>query len=159
MAKVALVLPSEAQWEYACRAGTATSYSFGDDVGLLPRFANTADLDFKDAHSGNRHLPYLDRHDGYAETAPVAHFAPNPWELYDMHGNVQQWCADWYAVYPPGSAIDPRGPDNGIFRVIRGGAWCLPACSCRSAERSWSAPGNRSSYVGFRFCIPDAPPR
>jgi sulfatase modifying factor 1 len=155
-AAVALELPSEAQWEYACRAGTSTRFSFGDDLDALPRFANTADLDFGDAHPGARRFPLLERHDGYAETAPVARFAPNPWGLYDMHGNVQQWCADWYADYPPGSATDPRGPPGGLFRVIRGGAWCIPAASCRSAERSGNAPDARRSYVGFRLCAADA---
>jgi sulfatase modifying factor 1 len=158
MAKVVLELPSESQWEYACRAGTTTRFSFGDDEGQLPRFANTADLDFTTAYSANRRFPALEGNDGYAETAPVGRFAPNPWGLYDMHGNVQQWCADWYAAYPPGSPIDPSGPGSGLFRVIRGGGWCIPASSCRSAERSWLAPGARRSYVGFRLCAPDAPP-
>lgn len=158
-APLALALPSEAQWEYACRAGTTTRFSFGDEVGLLPRFADTADLDFTATHAANPRFPALEQHDGYAETAPVRRFAPNPWGLYDMHGNVQQWCSDWYADYPPASASDPGGPASGRFRVIRGGAWCLPASSCRSAERSWDAPGARRSYVGFRLCVADDPPR
>jgi len=155
---VTLELPSEAQWEYACRAGTTTRFSFGDDVGELSRFANTADLDFASTHSANLRYPTVEQHDGYAETAPVGRFAPNPWGLYDMHGNVQQWCADCYADYPPGSACDPRGPGGGLVRVIRGGAWCIPASACRSAERSWSAPGARRSYVGFRLCVQDSAP-
>ncbi len=156
-ARVAPALPSEAQWEYACRAGTMTRYSFGDEVGLLPCFANTADLDFQQAYPGNCRYPVLALRDGYAETAPVARFAPNPWGLYDMHGNVQQWCADRYADYPAGPQPDPGGPRTGSLRVIRGGGWCIPAASCRSAERSGNAPSARRSYVGFRLCVPDQP--
>ena len=94
-------LPTEAQWEYACRAGTTTEYYFGDDQAGLDDYAWTTN------NAGGT-------------THPVGQKKPNAWGLYDMHGNIWQWCSDWYGNYPEGEASDPRGPDKGQARVLRG---------------------------------------
>ena len=127
-------LPSEAQWEYACRAGTTTEYSFGDDDSDLGDYAW-----FRE-NSSNR-------------THPVGDKLPNAWGLYDMHGNVLEWCQDWYGDYPSGSVTDPSGATSGSYRVIRGGCWLYPAEGCRSAYRFWDFPSSRSSSSGFRVCL------
>jgi formylglycine-generating enzyme required for sulfatase activity len=128
-------LPTEAEWEYACRAGTATEYSFGDDESLLGDFA---------WYSGN----------SGSHTRPVGQKKPNAWGLYDMHGNVWEWCSDWYGDYATGAVRDPKGPASGSYRVLRGGSWNRTARSCRSASRSWDFPSNRSSsYFGFRLAL------
>ena len=124
------VLPTETQWEYACRAGTTTRYCFGDDDSKLSD------------HAWNNK-----KTDG-----PVGEKKPNIWGLYDMHGNVWEWCQDWYedGYYARSSMDDPTGPAAGSVRVIRGGSWCGPATSCRSACRLMGRPGDRSSDIGFR---------
>ncbi len=135
-------LPTEAEWEYACRAGTKTKYSFGDD---------DADLDAYDWFGNNS--------DG--TTHPVGSKQPNPWGLYDMHGNVEEWCQDWYGDYPSGSVTDPTGPPKGdptgaswgSFRVLRGGAWDYSAEDCPSASRGGSYPSYRSGNFGFRIVL------
>jgi formylglycine-generating enzyme required for sulfatase activity len=114
-------LPTEAEWEYACRAGTTTQYSFGNSPGLLKDYAWHAD-------------------NASARTHPVGQKKPNAWGLYDMHGNVSEWCNDRYAkdYYKQSPDKDPRGPTEGRERVIRGGAWNSSAGSCRSAYRTSS---------------------
>ncbi|MBR0237028.1 MAG: SUMF1/EgtB/PvdO family nonheme iron enzyme [Thermoguttaceae bacterium] len=121
-------LPTEAQWEYACRAGTTGAYS-----GNLDEMAWYWDNSNKTTHS-------------------VGTKKPNAWGLYDMHGNVWEWCQDWKADYPSGSVTDPAGPSSGSVRVIRGGSWCYIARFCRSAIRYSSAPDNRDDLLGFR-CV------
>lgn len=123
-------LPTEAQWEYACRAGTATAYSFGDDASSLQ------DYGWYEGNSGK-------------QTHPVAQKLPNPWGLYDMHGNVWEWCQDLYSedYY----VKEPTGSSPGIFRVLRGGSWSYGARLCRSANRDHEAPLGRGSYDGFRL--------
>jgi WD40 repeat protein len=124
-------LPTEAEWEYACRSGTTTAYGFGDDASRL------GDYGWFDGNPAHR----------------VGEKKPNAWGLYDMHGNVWEWCQDWYGAYPSGSATDPTGARGGSFRVIRvirGGSWISSARVCRSADRSRDAPGYRSSGLGFR---------
>lgn len=125
-------LPTEAQWEYACRAGTTTAYSYGD----------TADGDYmwyKDNNTSNG-------------TKDVGTKLPNPWGLYDMHGNVKEWCGDWYAsnYYSTSPDTDPTGPDTGGSRVLRGGSWGFVAKLCRSASRYYDKPFNAYSGIGFR---------
>jgi formylglycine-generating enzyme required for sulfatase activity len=123
-------LPTEAEWEYACRAGTTTAYGFGDDASGLGDYGWFDDNSDSSTHS-------------------VGEKKPNAWGLYDMHGNVWEWCQDWYGDYPSGSATDPTGATSG-YGVIRGGSWVNNAGSCRSANRRRSTPEGRSSYLGFR---------
>jgi len=128
-------LPTEAEWEYACRAGSDTAYCFGNDESRLKDYA------WYDGNSGGK-------------THPVGLLKPNAWGLYDMHGNVWEWCQDWYAEnYPSGSVTDPIGSSSGSFRVIRGGSWHVIAQSCRSAYRGRSTPDNRNHDLGFRLCF------
>jgi formylglycine-generating enzyme required for sulfatase activity len=131
-------LPTEAEWEYACRAASTTLYSFGDDAAGLGAFAWYAG----NSRTGNVRLPQ-----------PVGQKRPNAWGLYDMHGNVEEWCwdgyeADYYIKPPPAS--DPLGPSQTASRVNRGGCWRLTPQRCRSAFRVGQAPGNRSAVLGFR---------
>jgi formylglycine-generating enzyme required for sulfatase activity len=126
-------LPTEAEWEYACRAGTTTVYSFGDNESQLGEYAwykeNT-------------------RENGIHHALIVGKKKPNPWGLYDMHGNVWEWCQDLYGKYP--DATDPQGPSEGSIRVIRGGSWWYNSDFCRSAERSGDTPDSRYNGLGFR---------
>ena len=128
-------LPTEAEWEYACRAGTNTPYS------------GTGSLDGMGWYGGN----------SGNEPHPVGTKASNAWGLYDMHGTVCEWCADWYGDYPSRSVTDPVGPSQGTYRVIRGGSWKHDADLCRSASRSWGGPGHRDHNLGFRVVlVPDS---
>jgi formylglycine-generating enzyme required for sulfatase activity len=127
-------LPTEAQWEYACRAGSSTEYCFGDDVGRLDEYAWYGDNSDKETH-------------------PVAQKNPNAWGLYDMHGNVWEWCSDWYGGYTPGSVADPQGADSGTTRVLRGGCYLSLASCCRSADRIRGAPAVNGNILGFRVCL------
>ena len=124
-------LPTEAEWEYACCSGTATAYSFGDDASRL------GDYGWFGSNSGSK-------------THPVGEKKPNAWGLYDMHGNVWEWCQDWHGDYPSGSATDPTGATSGSLRVFRGGSWNDSARHCRSADRSGDTPEARGINLGFR---------
>ncbi len=125
-------LPTEAEWEYACRAGTKTSFYSGDS------YSNLDEVGWHKYNSGSK-------------THPVGRKAANTWDLFDMHGNVWEWCQDWYGDYPSGSVTDPRGPSSGSDRVCRGGRWGDGAGYCRSANRSIVGPSYRYSYLGFRL--------
>ena len=125
-------LPTEAEWEYACRAGTTTAYSFGDDAKELGEYA---------WFSGNT------ANEQYAHKVGLK--KPNPWGLYDMHGNVWEWCLDWYGDKLPGGA-DPVGPEGGSGRVDRGGCWWFYPVIWRSAYRGLNVPSNRGISLGFR---------
>jgi formylglycine-generating enzyme required for sulfatase activity len=138
-------LPTEAEWEYACRAWTSTRFSYGDDPG----YTNLTNYAW-----------YFDNSGG--TTHPVGQKLPNPWGLYDMHGNVWEWCQDWIGGYAGGIAVDPRGLDTGSNRVIRGGRWggshgYAGAWGCRSADRGhdWDYLGIR---VGFRVVLAPGQP-
>ena len=133
-------LPSEAQWENACRAGTTTPFSFGENI--TPEQVN---------YEGNN--PYADGKKGQfrGRTVPVKSLPPNPWGLYEMHGNVDEWCADWYSNYTEGPQIDPSGPPEGVLRVLRGGSWSIGGRRCRAALRSGFEPGYRGFTIGFRL--------
>jgi len=141
-----LRLPTEAEWEYACRAGTATPFNTGEN--LTTDQAN---------YDGN--YPYSNNPKGiYREnTVAVDSFAPNSWGLYNMHGNVYEWCSDWYGdkyydeCKKKGTVENPAGLETGSNRVLRGGYWFSSARYCRSANRFNGSPGNRSDYVGFRL--------
>jgi len=128
---MAFRLPTEAEWEYACRSGTTAAYSFGNDASRLREHAW-----FEDNSGGS--------------TKPVATRKPNAWGLYDMHGNVWEWCSDRYGTYPSGAAIDPQGPRSGKGRVLRGGSWWFPSNRCRASSRSYLYPGLFNGNFGFR---------
>ncbi|MEI8375737.1 MAG: SUMF1/EgtB/PvdO family nonheme iron enzyme [Planctomycetota bacterium] len=142
-------LPTEAEWEYACRAGTTTRYSSGDDPETLAKVGNVADATFKAKFPD---FLAIKASDGYVFTSPVSSFQPNAFGLYDMHGNAWQWCSDWYGAeyYAKSLADDPNGPDSGDSRVLRGGSWSDGPDFTRSATRNRSTPDNRNFSTGFR---------
>jgi formylglycine-generating enzyme required for sulfatase activity len=127
-------LPTEAEWEYACRAGSKTAYSFDDEEGLLPEYG------WFSRNSSRR-------------THTVGLLEPNAWGLHDMHGNVWEWCSDRYGDYPKGAVSDTSGPKEGSYRVIRGGSWGYGAAYCESAYRLWRSPELRDSALGFRVAL------
>jgi sulfatase modifying factor 1 len=153
-------LPTEAEWEYACRAGTTTRYFCGDDPETLVRFANIADA--SGAAKGKLQFRDWDKlalagRDGHTYTAPVGSFKPNAWGLYDMHGNVWEWCSDRYGedYYPKSPRDDPQGPATGHLRVRRGGAWHTFPLYVRSAFRNYNTPVSRYLNLGFRVARSD----
>ena len=135
-------LPTEAEWEYACRAGTTTPFNTGENI--TTEQAN---------YNGN---PYNNNAGGtYRKgTTPVGSFAPNPWGLYDMHGNVWEWCWDWWGLYSKDAQADPQGAQTGSDRVLRGGSWDFCAQYLRSAYRFNSAPSWQYFIIGFRVARP-----
>jgi formylglycine-generating enzyme required for sulfatase activity len=132
-------LPTEAEWEYACRAGTTTPFSTGNNLTT-----NQANYD------GN--FPYNNNPKGEnrGRTLPVGSFAPNQFKLHDMHGNAWEWVNDWYENYTNAPQNNPQGPSTGMYKVYRGGGWNLIAQFCRSAKRRYIAPDRRFNYIGFR---------
>jgi formylglycine-generating enzyme required for sulfatase activity/serine/threonine protein kinase len=146
-------LPTEAEWEYACRAGTTGRYYSGDDPKQLTKIANIRDEILKAKFSGmpTAQAP-VESSDGYAFPAPVGQFAPNPFGLYDMIGNVSELCADWYdeLYYLRSPPLDPTGPPTGESRVVRGGAWITGTFLSRIAKRMERRPDDRGSIFGFR---------
>lgn len=132
-------LPSEAEWEYACRAGTKTPFHFGETISTDQGnyFGGTV--------YGNGKIGVNRK-----QTTPAGGFPANAWGLHDMHGNVFQWCQDWYGNYPQNELVDPQGPNAGKDRVMRGGSWNYNPQGCRSAYRRW---GYRSDHCGFRVCF------
>ena len=125
-------LPTEAEWEYAARAGSAAAYAFGDDAGQLDAYGWYAD------NAGNT-------------THPVGQKQPNAWGVYAMYGGVWEWVQERYGAYPSEAATESVGPPPGNRRVIRGGSWLSPAKDCRAASRSHAHPTFRGANVGFRF--------
>ena len=127
-------LPTEAEWEYAARAGSQSTYCFGPETSKLDGYA------------------WLQTNSG-GQTHPVGLLSPNDWGLYDMHGNVHEWCADWYmrTYYAGSPSKHPAGPRKGVARVLRGGDWGSESWYCRCAIRSLSSPQRRSPRVGFRI--------
>ncbi|HEV7998736.1 MAG TPA: SUMF1/EgtB/PvdO family nonheme iron enzyme, partial [Planctomycetaceae bacterium] len=148
-------LPTEAEWEYACRAGTTTLYSNGDDAESLVTVANVADGTTKGTFSS---WHAIKARDGFVFTAPVGSFKSNAFGLFDMHGNVREWCADWNAddYYARSPEADPPGASSGKTRVLRGGAWSSEAAACRSASRAALGPSKVVHNLGFRVAA-DAP--
>jgi formylglycine-generating enzyme required for sulfatase activity len=144
------LLPTEAEWEYACRAGTTTRYSHSDDPEGLAKVANVADAAFQGQFPELKAV--VKDSDGYAYTSPAGSFLPNQFGLYDMHGNVWEWCSDWYGqgYYAKAPPANPGGPATGEERVYRGGGWFNCARGFRSASRSGGRPENRNLTLGFR---------
>jgi formylglycine-generating enzyme required for sulfatase activity len=136
-------LPTEAEWEYACRAGTTTPFNTGNNITI-----SNANYDGNYPYNNNAKGTYRQR------TTPVGNFAPNPWGLYDMHGNVWEWCWDWYGDYSSGAQTDPRGAVSGAYRVLRGGSWNSYGQYLRSASRHYYTPSGRYYYIGFRLVRP-----
>jgi formylglycine-generating enzyme required for sulfatase activity len=139
-AALRLCLPTEAQWEYACRAGTSTPFSFGDEIS--PEIVN---------YDGN--YPYHNGSKGEfrEQTVEVGSLPPNAWGLYEMHGNVWEWCQDWYGDYGAVAQVDPQGPGEGTRRVWRGGSWFILGRLCRSACRDHFGPSFHYGSNGFRL--------
>ncbi len=133
-------LPTEAEWEYACRAGSTTPFSFGDE--LTPELVNyDSQYSYACGVQGERR----------GTTVPVKTLPANAWGLYEMHGNVYEWCADRYGDYANDPQVNPQGPPSVVSRVVRGGSWVSSGGSVRSAGRYWIEPGGRYLHVGFRI--------
>ena len=134
-------LPTEAQWEYACRAGTTTALNSGKNLMDTLRCANTDEVGWNFYNTDDK-------------TYPIGQKKPNAWGLYDMHGNVKEWCLDWYEDYKTDPATDPNGPGKGTARVLRGGSWADQSPRyCRSANRNNFIPDGRDGSVGFRVAL------
>ena len=131
----AYVLRTEAQWEYACRAGTSTAYSWGDSISA------------SDANYNRR----------FSQTTKIGSYSANPWGFFDMHGNVQEWTSNWYVNYISGAVTDPEGPAAGPARVFRGGSWIFTGTFLRSAIRNANFPSYRNNDSGFRVCFQQIP--
>jgi formylglycine-generating enzyme len=151
-------LPIEAEWEYACRAGTTTRYHSGDDPETLVAVANVGDA--TTAAKFERFSWALKARDGYVFTSPVGCFKPNAFGLYDMHGSAYQWCSDWFKsdYYSESPVDDPTGPGvgyrNRVARVLRGGSWYSRPWECASGSRRWLGPASREcGEAGFRVAL------
>ena len=147
-------LPTEAEWEYACRAGTTTRYNFGDDPELLAKYANTYDASSAEVFPAWAEWS-IKAKDGYPFTAPVGSFLPNAFGLYDMHGNVWEWCSDRYAedYYAKSPVDDPKGPETGGRRSRRGGGWHVWPMYCQSFFRNYNTPQSRYLNLGLRVVV------
>jgi len=140
-------LPTEAEWEYACRAGTTTPFYFGANI-------STDQVNYgNDDSSQGRAYGNKEKDVFRKKTTPVGSFPANAWGLHDMHGNVWQWCQDWYAEYPQNDVVDPQGPETGTGRTHRGGSWNYTPNICRSAFRNSHGPRSASPPFSFRVCF------
>jgi formylglycine-generating enzyme required for sulfatase activity len=139
-------LPTEAEWEYACRAGTTTPFHVGATLST-------------DQANYNGNFVYGPGLKGTyrAKTTPVGEFPPNAWGLYDMHGNLWQWCADWHGGLARKEITDPTGPKSGKNHILRGGSWGSNPVFCRSANRNFADPASRTEFYGFRVALDGTP--
>ncbi len=149
-------LPTEAQWEYACRAGTTTAFNNGTNIPTMLQRTdrpcpNLDPLAWYGYNSGQ--YDSAGNYTGNGKTFPVGQKQPNAWGLYDMHGNVDEWCLDWYGDYPISAVTDPKGPATGSYRVVRGGSWVYYAYDCRSAHRFSNGPDYYYDCYGFRVAL------
>jgi formylglycine-generating enzyme required for sulfatase activity len=140
--RVKVRLPTEAEWEYACRAGTTTEYHFGDVID--PTLAN---------YDGNYSWNGSPKGEYREQTTDVGSFPANPWGLYDMHGNVWEWCQDAKRTYTEADQTDPQSQSNEGSRVVRGGSWLSPPVFCRAAIRRRCERGRRNDGIGFRVAF------
>ena len=136
--------PSEAEWEFACRAGTTTPFHFGATIST-----DQANYNGNQTYGNGKKGVYRQK------TSPVDAFPANAWGLHDMHGNLWEWCQDWYGDYPQKHVVDPQGPEKGELHVGRGGSWGDDPRQIRSAFRGKSSPGTHNGILGFRVCFFD----
>ncbi|MGD9320242.1 MAG: formylglycine-generating enzyme family protein [Desulfobacteraceae bacterium] len=138
-------LPTEAEWEYASRAGSQEAYSWGNDIDCEKAMYSNNTVKSEEC------VDYV-KSRGLAtdSPAPVKSYPPNAWGLYDMHGNVWEWVQDWYGGYPPTAVVDPQGVETGTERVRRGGSWFKYGRACRSANRNFAHPATKHNTLGFR---------
>ena len=135
-------LPTEAEWEYVCRAGTTTPFHFGETIST-----DQANYDGNFTYGNGKKGIYREK------TTPVGSYPANAWGLHDMHGNVWQWCQDWFGDYPQKNVVNPKGANTGSNRVLRGGSWSNDPRNCRSAYRYRYVPGLSNNRIGFRLCF------
>jgi len=133
-------LPTEAEWEYACRAGSTNLFGFGDDASVSDQYAWTAE-------------------NCDATTHPVGLKRPNAWGLYDTHGNVWEWCSDWFEPYPGAPLTDPVGPATSKYKLFKGGGWNQDVEYARASSRFMMSPSNGIHFVGFRLALGPIQPR
>jgi sulfatase modifying factor 1 len=138
-------LPTEAEWEYASRAGSQKAYSWGEGIDCTKAMYSNNTLKSEEC------VDYV-KSRGLATDgpAPVKSYPPNAWGLYDMHGNVWEWVQDWYGAYPPTAVVDPQGVETGTERIRRGGSWFKYGRTCRSANRNFAHPATKHNTLGFR---------
>ena len=155
-------LPTEAEWEYACRAGTTSAYNTGDSKDSLDQAgwygdnAGSKPIDSEEKYreaKGNIKQYALGLIANGNTPHPVGKKKPNDWGLYDMHGNLWEWCSDWHGDYPSRDVTDPKGPSVGKERVHRGGCYLVEGIKRRSAARNWDPPGDTYNYLGFRVVM------
>ena len=146
-------LPTEAEWEYACRAGSTTAYAWGETIECSQAMFSNNTLKSKEC------LDYV-RAKGLSvdDPAPVKSYAPNAWGIYDMHGNLWEWCQDWFGRYTFAYQVNPRGPLTGSFKIRRGGSWFKYDYFCRSANRNFGHPAARYQTTGFRVVMEPSTP-
>ena len=159
-------LPTEAEWEYSCRAGTKTPFHFGDTISTDQANYNgnyiygDPEKKLNEEGAQGNDVPNMRAKDGDGmrgrnreKTTPVGSFPANAWGLHDMHGNILQWCQDWYGDYPEKDVVDPPGAEEGKFRVLRGGLWRDNIERFRSASRHFGDPGRSNNRIGLRVCF------